>query len=79
MCEPDALSPEPKGFNDACVVAQGGVTVQRQVIGGEVDVVVEEHAQALAQHWVYHARVLVPEQAVMHDHQASVPLSRSFK
>ena len=63
----ELLGPEPAG--EQCVVAQLGVGVERQVIGRERDVGVEQELQAALEHRVDRAGARPPEQAVVDEQE----------
>ena len=63
------LKLQPKRLGDLRVVAELLVRIQRQVVGREADVGVEQRAQALAHDPIDHAAVTVPEQPVVYDDQ----------
>jgi len=50
------------------------VRVERQVVGGEIDVVLEQRPQAFGQQRRQPGRVEVPEQAVMDQHELRAQL-----
>ena len=52
--------------------------VERQVVGGEVDVVLEQRPQALGQQRRQPGRVEVPEQAVVDQHELRAELDRAL-
>ena len=65
--QPSTCSPRLGG--DAGVVAERGVGVEREVVGGEADVVVEQHLQPPPEHGVDEQRPGAPEQPVVDDQQ----------
>ena len=52
--------------------------VERQVVGGEVDVVLEQRPQALGQQRRQPGRVEVPEQPVVDEHELRAELDRAL-
>src|SRR4051812_25806769 len=51
------------------VVTELGMGVERDVVGGEVDVVLEQRAQPLGQHRGEPGRLEIPEQAMVDEHE----------
>src|SRR5215211_2426313 len=72
-----ALEPERRA--DQSVVAHLGVGVERQVVGRERDVVVEQDAQALPHRERQLARVEVPEEPVVGDHELRPERGRALE
>src|SRR3954468_3440277 len=60
------------------VVAELGMGIERDVVRGEVDVVLEQRAQSLGQHRREPRRLEVPEEAVVHEHELGVQLDRAL-
>ena len=79
MRKPRSFPLEAERLDDAGVVAQRRVAIQRQVIGRKVDVVVKQHAQPFAHERVDYAGIAVPEQPVVHHHQPGVSRGRGFE
>ena len=70
--------PQPELAREERVVADLRMRVERQVVGGEVDVVLEQRAQALGQQRRQPGRVELPEQAVVDEHELGAELDRAL-
>ena len=74
---PGDVRAEPRGQQR--VVAVLGMTVQRQVVGGQAHVGVEQQLQAPARGAVETPGRALPEQPVVHEHQIGVLRGRTFE
>jgi hypothetical protein len=70
---------EPECLADQRVVADLRMRVEREVVGGQGDVAVEQEPQPLPHGGRQRARVEVPEQAVVRDHQLRAQPGRMFE
>jgi hypothetical protein len=71
-----AFRSEAQPLTQCGVVAQFGVGIQRQVIGQQADVMPQQGRQATPFHAGDRDRLVLPEVAVMHQYQVSLPGDR---